>query len=265
MNAEFFGLVETAMGPTFVRAIGSGPMVFVVHGGPGFDHRYLLPALDELSQRRKLVFFDQPGCGQTPSTSELTAELTFAHFAALRRALAPDGPVGLVAHSWGALVAIASARAERTPFVEGLLITPVPLTNREYDICRGNLLSRVPPEKLAEFGRMAANGDSENIVRLLLPYYYGPAPQTPVNDLRIDMATFTAVAASMGTFDFTADLECIGRLNVVLGEFDFTRPGLVGHLTGSAARTDIMKGVGHFPFAEDPAAFAVLLDAAFPN
>jgi pimeloyl-ACP methyl ester carboxylesterase len=265
MTGGMARVIETAMGPTFVRAVGTGPTVFVVHGGPGFDHRYLVAALHGLARRRTLVFFDQPGCGQTPEGDELTAAFTFRHFGALARALAPAGPFGLIAHSWGALVAIAAAKESGLSFDEGLLITPVPLTDRDYSVCRDNLLSRVPAEKLAEFGRLAGLGAGGEIIRLLLPYYLAPSSPAKIPDLHIAMSTFAAVNASMGSFDYTADIASVARLHVVLTEFDFTTRQLVRPLADAVARTEVMSSVGHFPFAEDPKSFAAIMDAAFPD
>jgi pimeloyl-ACP methyl ester carboxylesterase len=264
MNAGSAEFIETALGPTFVRRIGTGPTVLVVHGGPGFDHRYLRDALDGLARRRTLVFFDQPGCGQTPAGDELTADFTFRHFGALCRACTSTGPLGLIAHSWGALVAIAAAKESSLSFDQGLLITPVPMTDREYAVCRDNLLGRVPAEQLAEFGRLAALGDGEEIIRLLLPYYLAPLSPAKIHDLHIAMATFASVTASMGSFDYSADVASVARLHVVLTEFDFTTRELVRPLTDALARTEVMSSVGHFPFAEDPKSFAAILDAAFP-
>ena len=59
--------VQIPEGPTFVKAVGTGPPILVVHGGPGFDHTYLVEPLAFLTDRRTLVFYDQPGCGQTPA------------------------------------------------------------------------------------------------------------------------------------------------------------------------------------------------------
>jgi proline iminopeptidase len=49
----------------FTREIGSGPPIIVVHGGPDFDHAYLLPELDRLAGRARLVYYDQRGRGRS--------------------------------------------------------------------------------------------------------------------------------------------------------------------------------------------------------
>jgi len=40
----------------FTREIGRGQPMIVLHGGPDFDHNYLLPDLDRLSDAFHLVY-----------------------------------------------------------------------------------------------------------------------------------------------------------------------------------------------------------------
>jgi pimeloyl-ACP methyl ester carboxylesterase len=52
----------------FVRDMGPDgvePPVVVIHGGPDWDHTYLLPGLTPVSQHRRVVMFDMRGCGQS--------------------------------------------------------------------------------------------------------------------------------------------------------------------------------------------------------
>jgi pimeloyl-ACP methyl ester carboxylesterase len=54
----------------FVRCLGdpSLPMLIVVHGGPTWDHSYLLPAVGELAGIAHVVLFDLRGCGRSSRT-----------------------------------------------------------------------------------------------------------------------------------------------------------------------------------------------------
>ncbi|MGI8576384.1 MAG: alpha/beta fold hydrolase [Nocardioidaceae bacterium] len=53
----------------FVREIGPdkppAPPLVVIHGGPSWDHSYLLPGLLPVSSRRHVVAFDLRGCGRS--------------------------------------------------------------------------------------------------------------------------------------------------------------------------------------------------------
>jgi pimeloyl-ACP methyl ester carboxylesterase len=54
----------------FVRRLGDPalPMLVVVHGGPTWDHSYLLPAVGELTDVAHIVLFDLRGCGRSSRT-----------------------------------------------------------------------------------------------------------------------------------------------------------------------------------------------------
>src|SRR5437763_17020292 len=49
----------------YSREIGRGQPIIVLHGGPDFDHRYLLPDLDRLADRFRLIYYDQRGRGES--------------------------------------------------------------------------------------------------------------------------------------------------------------------------------------------------------
>lgn len=49
----------------YSRAVGQGVPVIVLHGGPDFDHGYLLPELDRLSDAFRLIYYDQRGRGKS--------------------------------------------------------------------------------------------------------------------------------------------------------------------------------------------------------
>ena len=43
----------------FVKTMGKGEPILIVHGGPGLSHDYYLPHLDTLAQDHQLIFYDQ--------------------------------------------------------------------------------------------------------------------------------------------------------------------------------------------------------------
>lgn len=59
----------------FVRRMGDPalPMLVMVHGGPTWDHSYLLPAVGELADIAHLILFDLRGCGRSSRTPPVGA------------------------------------------------------------------------------------------------------------------------------------------------------------------------------------------------
>jgi pimeloyl-ACP methyl ester carboxylesterase len=63
----------------FVRRFGDPalPPLVVIHGGPTWDHSYLLPAAAQLTDVAHIILFDLPGCGRShriPPHGDLTEE-----------------------------------------------------------------------------------------------------------------------------------------------------------------------------------------------
>ena len=62
---SFEGHVEVGPARLHCRVVGEGPTIVVLHGGPDFDHTYLLPELDRLAGAFRLVYYDQRGRGRS--------------------------------------------------------------------------------------------------------------------------------------------------------------------------------------------------------
>lgn len=89
----------------YVRELGSGEPVIVVHGGFGAEHGYLIPAVDGLAREARFVFYDQRGSLRSPAVPEkISLPKHLEDLDLLRRELGL-GRVTLVAHSMGTLVA----------------------------------------------------------------------------------------------------------------------------------------------------------------
>ncbi|HET9387250.1 MAG TPA: alpha/beta hydrolase [Gemmatimonadales bacterium] len=91
----------------YTRQVGAGPLVIVLHGGPGAHHDYLLPQYDRLATGRTLYYYDQRGGGQSPVPRE-TAVGWREHVAdldAIRESLTLER-LTLCGYSWGGLLAL---------------------------------------------------------------------------------------------------------------------------------------------------------------
>src|SRR5262245_11793288 len=95
----------------YVKTVGRGPPLVVVHGGPGASHDYLLPNLYRLASSYRLVFIDERGSGRSPRLAETkqgTVEKMADDVEAVRTAL-HLGKIALLGHSYGGVVVQAYA------------------------------------------------------------------------------------------------------------------------------------------------------------
>jgi proline iminopeptidase len=87
----------------YSREIGQGQPIIVLHGGPDFDHSYLLPDLDRLADAFRLIYYDQRGRGRS-AYQVLPEEVTLASeiddLDMVRQHFHLESPA-LLGHSWG--------------------------------------------------------------------------------------------------------------------------------------------------------------------
>lgn len=83
----------------------ANPVVIVVHGGPGWDYRSLLP-LKNLSDEFFVVFYDQRGTGLSARVdpNQLTLESALLDMDSIVDYFANGKKVNLIGHSWGAML-----------------------------------------------------------------------------------------------------------------------------------------------------------------
>jgi proline iminopeptidase len=126
----------------------TGPVVIVLHGGPGGDYRSLLPLAALAEDGFRVHFYDQRGAGlseRVPDTA-LTLAGHLAELDAIASALSPDAPVTLIGHSWGAMLASAYLGKSPERVAKAVLIEPGFLSARDADafLARMNSMTRTP-------------------------------------------------------------------------------------------------------------------------
>lgn len=264
-------IIETKEGPAAVYRRGVGPLAVVLHGGPGFDHGYLVDAFKFLEHRRELVYFDQPGCGATPNPrSGATLRHTVRHAHALIAALSSDRRVDVIAHSWGALVycgvlALACSESGGPSVNRALLVNPLPVCRDGYDVVRRRLVARLPTAtRLAALWRLFRGG-GQGVMELLMPYYVPEPRKLMMPPLTLNLRTYLQVTARLGAFDFSAALGALDNAVILHGASDIASEADIAALTKAASALREMPGTGHFPFYEEPVAFACLADNVFPR
>lgn len=253
----------------FTRRVGSGPVVIVLHGGPGAHHDYLLPQYDLLAagNDRALFYYDQRGGGQSavPRETPVGWREHVADLDGLRGLLGLDR-LTLCGYSWGGLLALLYLK-EHPGCVERLaLVSPAAPTRglrEEFD---------------AEFARRTASPEIRTLRQDLspfelavAPYFRDPADARRLTPFRVTGRTQKEVWDSLGDYDMLAQLR---QMSSLLALF----PSLVLHgtfdpipIAGSRALAGVLGArmvelpTGHCPHVEATELFTTALDEFLPK
>ena len=255
---------------------GAGPSVLCLHGGPGLDGSYFFPdparfgpGLRELARHHHLIAYDQRGCGGSgiPDVDEpLALSRHVDDIAEVTRALALDRPA-ILAHSFGTVLGLLFALYHPHRLSKLVLVGGAP--TRDFQRGYRAAVRELPEDaqrRLAELQSMELDDAAmRERFRLALPLYFhrrlGPADR----DAFVDGITFSAranraIAAGLADYDLRPALPNVRTPSLlVYGESDrVVQPEyqlqFQGHLR--TARFVAFQESGHFPFLEEPDAFA---------
>ncbi len=108
----------------FVRTRGSGPPILIIHGGPGMDHSYFLPHMDELADSYQLIYYDQRASGRSQIDVDSTT-VSMPGFIQDMEAIRSHFNLdkwNVMGHSWGGLLAMCYALEHEERLLSLLLI-----------------------------------------------------------------------------------------------------------------------------------------------
>jgi len=118
----------------YTKIIGEGEPIIFVHGGPGLDHSYFLPHVENFAKDYQLIFFDQRLGGRSSFEDIDSTEITLAHFVddieGVRGALNLE-KVHLLGHSFGGIFAMKYA-LKYPENLKSLLLTSSTAASQEY-------------------------------------------------------------------------------------------------------------------------------------
>ena len=130
---------------------GEGPALILVHGS-GVDRHVWDDVLPALAERFTVYAVDRRGRGDSGDAESFDLEDEFDDIAAVADAI--DGPVNVLAHSYGAICAVGAA--PRIPDLERLILYEPPLWRGDGD-------PSAPPEQ-ERMAALAARGDNEAVL-----------------------------------------------------------------------------------------------------
>ena len=243
------GETRTTARPLYWAAWGppNGARLLVLHGGPGADHRYLLPQLLRLADAYDYVTYDQRGGGRSKAAADDVGPVTWrAHVDDLARAAdelagggaADPGPLHLVGYSWGGLLALLYAldaagaplpalgapvgggppHARRAP-ASLTLIDPAPVTRPLRDRFEAGFAERARGDAIqAMRAELAASGLREHDADAyrqrafelsVAGYFHDPQKARDLTPFRVTGRVQQSVWESLGDYDL---LPHLGRV-----------------------------------------------------
>jgi proline iminopeptidase len=273
----------------YSREIGQGRPVIVLHGGPDFDHSYLLPELDRLADSFHLIYFDQRGRGRSAEhvqPEDVTLASDISDIEAVRQYFKLDSVV-LLGHSWGTVLALEYALRYPGRVSHLILMNPAPASADDYKELRKEWLEKRPDE----MNRRKAIADTaaykEGDPDAVIAYYrvhFKPALARPDDYEKVIArlkASFTregilksrAIEARLMTETWSfPDYNLLPKLKslnvptlVITGDHEFIPVATAEHIAQAIpnARLVKLKDCGHFSYLESPIALREQIDAFF--
>ena len=273
------GWIHRRNAELFYREIGRGPPVLVLHGGPDFDHRYLLPEMDRLSDSFRLVYYDQRGRGCSADgvrTEDVTLGSEIADLEGVREHLGLES-VALLGHSFGALLALEYALRHPGRVSHLILMNPGPVSHDDFLLLRAERIERWPtdveqlktmastpeyqaghPDAVAEYYRLHFRRTiqrPEHFDRLIERLHASFTTEGILKARRIEERLLAETWLATD-YHLPTQLEALGIPTLILrGDADFIPEACSTSIARAipTARLLTLKDCGHFSYLERPA------------
>jgi pimeloyl-ACP methyl ester carboxylesterase len=129
-----------------IRNVCYSPII-ILHGEPDFDHNYLLPDMDRLSDSFRLIYYDHRGRGQSGSNvqpEDVTIESEIKDLESLREYFQLVS-VAVLGHSWGGVLAMEYAIRHPNRVSHLILMNTAPASHNDYMLLREQLPHKRAP------------------------------------------------------------------------------------------------------------------------
>jgi proline-specific peptidase len=279
------GYIDVPGGRVWYRSVGdgSGVPLLCLHGGPGFPHDYL-EDLEGLADRRRVIFYDQLGCGRSDravDTSLWEIDRFVEELAVVRRSLGLE-QLHLFGNSWGGMLAIQYV-LDRRPSLVSLVLASTPASCARWNEDCAELMAAFPESVRETIRRHEAHRYTGCLEysAAILPYYkrhvcrLDPWPDgferayTASNrELYLHMAgpSEFAIVGTLRDWDVT---ERLGEIHVPVlitcGEHDEMRPAHAKDMRRRMpdAELEVFADASHLAMAEVPEAYRARLNEFF--
>ena len=263
----------------FCRDVGEGPPILVLHGGPDFDHTYLVPELDRLAEAFRLVYYDQRGRGRSaagvrPEDVDFRSELDDVD--RVRRFFGLES-VAVLGHSWGGVLAMAYATRHPGRVSQLVLLDTAPGSAADWQLLREAFGRQRPAEDAEQMQAIAATdayrrGDLDaevayNRIHFRMTLREPELLEVLVGRLRsgwtphgvllaraIEHRLHEETSRSAGWDLFPRLRELDVPTLLLHGEHDFIPVEVAERIADAipGARLSVLPGCGHFTYLEAP-------------
>jgi proline iminopeptidase len=262
----------------YFRDTGQGQPIILLHGGPDFDHNYLLPDMDRLADVFRLIYYDQRGRGKSAENVQpvdVSIQSEIDDLEDLREYLQLE-QAAVLGHSWGALLAMEYAIRHPNRVSHLILLNTAPASHDDYLLFQHDRRAKAPDdvEMLRELASRPAyaEGDLEAEAKYYRVHYRATLRPPDLLDrlmehLRMGSTTESVLKARAiedRLYDDTwrsSDYDLLPKLKrlrvptlVIHGEYDLIPVECANHIAQAipGARLVALSDCGHFSYIERP-------------
>jgi proline iminopeptidase len=246
------------------------PLLILLHGGPGADHRYLLPQMLHLTERYELLLYDQRGGGRSRAADNKPVGWRdhVADLAAVCRESGIATP-SILGYSWGGMLALlyAIAQSHDATLPEParlILMSPAPVTTKYRAEFDANLRARGNAPAIADERSILMASDlrerdpdayRQRIFELgVAGYFFDPANARNLTPFRVVGRVQQSTWESLGQFDLRPDIARLQVAARVVQGRDDPIPAASSIDVAHALKTEpvFLDRCGHVPYVERP-------------
>lgn len=274
------GTIEHQGASLYYRTIGKGEPILIVHGGPGMDHSYFLPHLDDLADTYQLIYFDQRAAGKSSyqlDSSQMSMPIMVEDIEAIRQHFSLD-KLNILGHSWGGLLAMWYAKTYPDKLKRLILVNTI-AANKAYDASSAENLQKMRKEEdnmaLQELMQSEAFKNREEAAFLkVFKLNFAPSffHREYLDSLQISFpenyrerqGKLMHLLPDLQAYDFYDELAVIKAPTLIIhGKSDATPLAAIERIAGQieGSKIDILDECGHFPFIEAKIPFRKSIDS----
>ncbi len=272
------GYIPVNNAELYYRETGHGQPIIILHGGPDFDHTYLLPDMDRLADSFRLIYYNQRGRGKSArgvQPGDVTMKSEVEDLESVRKFFGLES-VSLLGHSWGAVLALEYAIRHPNHVSHLIILNTAPVSHQDYLLLRKSRREKTPAD-IDELKARASEakyqeGDPDTVANYYRVHFRSTIRQPKqleqvVQSLR---ASFTKEGIQKARAIekrlcnetwFVNEYDLIPKLKelniptlVIHGDYDFVPMECAEHIAQAMprARFVLLKDTGHFSYIESP-------------